>query len=366
MSWSREEARLIEASVRRLCADLAAHPFAQAQTPCSVEAWQAALQSLVDIGILDLSLSSGYALWQDSKDPDSLQGTLDLLSLLAETNAALAYAAHHIALAQQLCINLGAETLALTQGLDLSLGLHGRHGLGRGDLAAWWQGRSLDTRLLEDVWQAQGRRLYLSHAPQALILSPVFSAGQLGWYAVPSPLWAGGQHGLDELRLVWVRPDQGDMLGSADAEAMRAFSRQLWQSEWLGLLAIGRGILRAALEQATGYAGLRYQGGQIIAGHAAVQILLQEARSAIVESDELLAHASLDEAGMGRLLSRRCGLQERQCAGVDAALQVLGGSGYMRDVGMEKRFRDIHQLVFQSGSPLDMQMLAAQWGNALC
>ena len=47
------------------------------------------------------------------------------------------------------------------------------------------------------------------------------------------------------------------------------------------------------------------------------------------------------------------------CAAANQALQVLGGTGYMRDAGLEKIVRDANHLKVSFGAPDDLRLFLA-------
>ena len=122
--------------------------------------------------------------------------------------------------------------------------------------------------------------------------------------------------------------------------------------------AIAAGIMRGSLSEALNYSATRVQGGKVIARWSELQTILA-GMSIQTQCAELLA-------------SRICGLAEEASSGweeyteaaslsiLDMAcplttdgIQVLGGYGYMKDYGQEKRFRDAHQIkTVLGGAPM--------------
>lgn len=363
MQLTPDDCRLIDESIDRHCRDLAAGCFARPEMLASAADFRAACQRFAEQGVLNVTADEGGGLWEDCDAPGNLAFTLDTLATLGATNAALALVLHRAALARHLLDRLHGCPEPVADISRLALCLHGRHGLGRGELARWWQDRDPDLGMLSDVFDRQGPRLALMADNSGGVLCPVFEGGMLQWWLVPAPAPLDAQHGLDELRTAGIRPAGGELLALADAATARALARDVWHREWLGLLAIGQGVARQALARATDHAALRVQGGTVIARHAAVQALLGSLRSAQAETGAFLAAQRLDSGSFGRLLLARNRLQDGLADAVNAAMQIFGGSGYMRDGGLEKCFRDFNQLRYQSGGPLDMQLLASHWSS---
>lgn len=364
MQLSLEDRHLIGDALQRVCQDLSAGPFARPEQPCDAAGFAAALHLLAEQGVVNTGDEAGCGLWEDCADPANLALTLDSLATLGGANAALAFSAHRAALARQLLSRLQYRPAATEGPAAILLCLHGRHGIGRGELAHWWQGRPSGDSLLHDVFDAGSPRLALTQDKTGRVICPVFAGDGLQWWSCPVPQEAAAAHGLDELRLAAVIPEAGERLPALAPERARDLARDLWHCDWLGLLAIQLGAVRLALARARDYSALRFQGGELIHRHAAVQALLGELRGAIADTTSFLRAQSLDATAFGELLLARNRLQDALNAGANAAMQVFGGIGYMRDTGIEKCFRDINQLRYQSGGPLDMTLLAAAWEDA--
>jgi alkylation response protein AidB-like acyl-CoA dehydrogenase len=116
-----------------------------------------------------------------------------------------------------------------------------------------------------------------------------------------------------------------------------------------GLAAIARGIAGRAYEIARGYAETRRQGGVPIIEHGAVRSMLAGMTARLRDGhaptpglhrdgdsrtthDELREHASV--------LSAKVRATDDALSTAIDAVQVLGGSGYMRDAEVEKLMRD--------------------------
>lgn len=105
------------------------------------------------------------------------------------------------------------------------------------------------------------------------------------------------------------------------------------------------GTALQALIQAWEYAKNRYQAGKIIKEHNAIQLMYEENMSRIIHARDAILSASarfdinLPESLKNAVRTKiACG-RIFVNATLDA-IQMLGGYGYMRDYGIEKRFRD--------------------------
>lgn len=139
-----------------------------------------------------------------------------------------------------------------------------------------------------------------------------------------------------------VRVGTGALLGregAAFADVARVLS-----GGRIGIGAMGIGLGRAALEKAGRYALERRQFGQALAKHQAVAFKLAEMATEL-EAARLLVMkaAALRDAGRDHTLAAAMAKLKGSVAGVnacDAAIQVLGGYGYLRDYEVERYWRD--------------------------
>lgn len=100
-----------------------------------------------------------------------------------------------------------------------------------------------------------------------------------------------------------------------------------------------------ALQVAWNYAKERYQAGSIICKHDAIRLMYEKNLSAILSHKRLLFTIANDfdfkntESMIEALRTKVNATPVALQATLDA-IQMLGGYGYMRDYGIEKRFRD--------------------------
>jgi len=112
----------------------------------------------------------------------------------------------------------------------------------------------------------------------------------------------------------------------------------------IGIAAMGIGLGRAAMETAARYALGREQFGVAIARHQAVSFKIAEMATEL-EAARLLVRkaAALRDAGRTYAMAAAMAKLKGSVAGVnacDAAIQILGGYGYMRDYQVERMWRD--------------------------
>ncbi len=138
--------------------------------------------------------------------------------------------------------------------------------------------------------------------------------------------------------------------------------RNLLGQAWLGQLAIALASVRHAADLACTYADQRRQGGSVIGKHGAVQLLLAELDRAIHLTEptlEKLCQVPASELWW-QAARARGDLHPLLCRGVNAAMQVFGGIGYMRDTGVESLVRINQMLSCLHGTPMTMQQLHQQ------
>ncbi len=119
-----------------------------------------------------------------------------------------------------------------------------------------------------------------------------------------------------------------------------------------------------AIEKAFAYARDRYQGGKFIIEYDAIKLMysknkagIQSARAAILQAAENVKKE--DKHSLSQCFSAKISASEACVNATLDAIQMHGGYGYMRDYGIEKRFRDVTAL---SLLPLDCSRTALLCG----
>ncbi|MEI4261328.1 acyl-CoA dehydrogenase family protein [Roseovarius sp. D0-M9] len=132
----------------------------------------------------------------------------------------------------------------------------------------------------------------------------------------------------------------------------------LFNLERLGNATMALGVAAGALEQVQGYVQERSQFGKEIIDFQAVQMRLAE-MAIKVEASRLLIHRAAANAGTGLPKSdeaamAKCMANEITREVTTAAMQLMGGYGYAREYGMERRVRDSFGWGIAGGS-IDIQ-----------
>ena len=128
----------------------------------------------------------------------------------------------------------------------------------------------------------------------------------------------------------------------------------------IGIAAQAVGMAQAALEIAIGFAKSRRSMGKTIMEHQAVGFRLADSAARLEAARQLVLHAAslkdhgqscLIEASMAKLVA-----SETADVVCSAALQTLGGYGYVEDFGVEKICRDVRVCQVYEGTS-DIQRL---------
>jgi alkylation response protein AidB-like acyl-CoA dehydrogenase len=131
----------------------------------------------------------------------------------------------------------------------------------------------------------------------------------------------------------------------------------------IGIGAQSVGMARAALEVAIGYAKERQSFGRAIIHHQAVGFRLAECATELEAARQLVWHAAglrdaglpcLKEAAMAKLFASQ--MAEKVCS---AALQTLGGYGYVVEFPVERIYRDVRVCQIYEGTS-DIQKMLIQ------
>jgi alkylation response protein AidB-like acyl-CoA dehydrogenase len=171
---------------------------------------------------------------------------------------------------------------------------------------------------------------------------------------VPGRCLLGGKEALDE-RLARARAGTR----SSGQAAMRTFELS---RPTVGAQALG--IARAAYEYALDYAKTRVQFGRPIIENQAIAFALADARTEIDAARLLVWRAAwmgrnnrVFEAGEGSMSKLKAG--EVAVAVTSAAVQILGGAGYLREHPVERWYRDAKiYTIFEGTSEIQRLVVA--------
>ena len=172
-----------------------------------------------------------------------------------------------------------------------------------------------------------------------------------------------GQHSSDTAQVTFdncVVP--ADNLIGAEGEGYRIALSAL-EGGRIGIAAQSIGMARSAFEVAVAYAKDRQSFGTAIINHQAVGFRLADCATQIEAARQLTWHAAslrdagvpcLKEAAMAKLFASE--MAERVCS---AAIQTLGGYGYVSDFPVERIYRDVRVCQIYEGTS-DVQKIIIQ------
>jgi hypothetical protein len=131
-----------------------------------------------------------------------------------------------------------------------------------------------------------------------------------------------------------------------------------------GIAALAVGILQAALEASVEYAKVRRQFGKAIAEFQAVQWMVAD-MAKDVQAARLLVHAAAAKLDAGGRATLECSMAK--CFAADAAVahtanavQIHGGSGYIRGFEVERLYRDAKITQIYEGTNQIQRMIIAR------
>ena len=113
--------------------------------------------------------------------------------------------------------------------------------------------------------------------------------------------------------------------------------------------AMSAGIMRGSLKEAMDYTKEREQGGRVIINWSEVRMILANMAVKSRAADMCVAEtcqgieAKIQDWGIYSVATA-IHVHELACDVVTDGVQVLGGNGYMKDYGQEKRYRDARQV----------------------
>jgi alkylation response protein AidB-like acyl-CoA dehydrogenase len=113
--------------------------------------------------------------------------------------------------------------------------------------------------------------------------------------------------------------------------------------------AMSLGVMKGSLEEALAYSKERFQGGREIINWSEIGMIIANMAVKVNVADLCVAQTcqAIEKKSPGwesQSISAALLLQEMACELTTDGVQVLGGNGYMKDYGQEKRFRDAKQL----------------------
>lgn len=230
-----------------------------------------------------------------------------------------------------------------------------------------------------DGWRLSGGKIWIHNAPVAdlgfVLARTDPEAGNRGMSIFIVDLHAKGvERGPKEQKMGQCASQVGalhfnDVRLGPDAllgEAGRGFHMMMsvLDKGRVGIGALAVGIAQAGLEAAVDYAGTRRQFGKEIAEFQGVQWLLADMAKDI-EAARLLVHSAALKLDRGQDATKACSMAK--CFAGDMAVarsadavQVFGGSGYIRGFEVERLYRDAKICQIYEGTNQIQRMIIAR------
>ena len=230
-----------------------------------------------------------------------------------------------------------------------------------------------------DGWVLNGGKIWIHNAPVAdygfVLARTDKAAGNRGMSIFIVDLHAAGvergpkEHKMGQrasqvgaLNFTDVRLGAGAVLGDLG----RGFHMMMsvLDKGRVGIAALAVGIGQAGLEAAVDYAGTRKQFGKAIAEFQGVQWMLADMATDI-EAARLLVHSAASKIDAGQDATKACSIAK--CFAGDMAVrrtadavQVFGGSGYIRGFEVERLYRDAKITQIYEGTQQIQRMIIAR------
>jgi acyl-CoA dehydrogenase len=222
-----------------------------------------------------------------------------------------------------------------------------------------------------DSWVITGRKQYITNAPTANLFitfartRPADSDGPgIAVFLVPAET-AGVEVGAKDAKMgqegAWtadvnfdeVRVGQDTLIGSAEDIGYRAAMTSLARGR-IHIAALSVGAAQRALDESVTYAATATQGGTPIGDFQLVQAMLADMQTGVMAGRALVRDAArMWVSGEDRRIApstAKLFCTEMVGKVADLAVQVHGGAGYMRDVPVERIYRDVRLLRLYEGT----------------
>lgn len=230
-----------------------------------------------------------------------------------------------------------------------------------------------------DGWILNGGKIWIHNAPVAdlgfVLARTDREAGRRGMSVFVVDLHSEGVERGPKERKMGQRASQVGALNFSDVrlpteallgEEGRGFHMMMGALDKgrVGIAALAVGIGQAGLEAAVDYARQRKQFGQAIAEFQGVQWLLADIAKD-VEAARLLVHSAASKLDRGEAATKACSMAK--CFASDVAVartadavQVFGGSGYIRGFEVERLYRDAKITQIYEGTNQIQRMIIAR------
>ena len=232
-----------------------------------------------------------------------------------------------------------------------------------------------------DGWVIDGLKRYITNAPAADIFmvfartDPQAPPGKgIGVFIVPARLdgvaVAARDHKMGQagawtadVSFSGARVPADALVGEAAAAGYSTAMRSLAHGR-LVIAAMCVGVMARLIDESVTYARERSQGGHPIADYQLVQAMLADSQTEYMAARALVldAAARYDAGTDQRLAPSAAKYFASEAVGriADRAVQIHGGSGYMRGVPVERLYRDVRLFRIYEGTSQIQQLVIAR------
>ena len=232
-----------------------------------------------------------------------------------------------------------------------------------------------------DGWVIDGLKRYITNAPAADVFmvfartDPQAPPGKgIGVFIVPARLdgvsVAARDHKMGQagawtadVSFTGARVPGDALVGEAAAAGYSTAMRSLAHGR-LVIAAMCVGVMARLIDESVTYARERSQGGHPIADYQLVQAMLADSQTEYMAARALVLDAAARyEAGTDqRLAPSAAKYFASEAVGriADRAVQIHGGSGYMRGVPVERLYRDVRLFRIYEGTSQIQQLVIAR------
>jgi acyl-CoA dehydrogenase len=232
-----------------------------------------------------------------------------------------------------------------------------------------------------DGWVIDGLKRYITNAPAADVFlvfartDPDAPPGQgIGVFIVPARTpgvavaprdHKMGQAGAwtADVALTAVRVPADALVGQAAQAGYATAMRSLAHGR-LTIAGVCVGVAARLIEESVSYARQRSQGGHPIAEYQLVQAMLADSQTEYMAARALVLDAAAQyESGTDRRLAPSAAkyfASEAVGRIADRAVQIHGGSGYIRGVAAERLYRDVRLFRIYEGTSQIQQLVIAR------
>lgn len=220
-------------------------------------------------------------------------------------------------------------------------------------------------------WRISGRKQYITNAPTADLFvvfartRPADADGPgIAVFLIPADA-AGVEVGAKDAKMgqegAWtadvvfdeVHVGRDALIGGAEDVGYRAAMTSLARGR-IHIAALSVGTAQRALDESVAYAATATQGGTPIGGFQLVQAMLADMQTGVMAGRALVREAArqwvTDEDRRIAPSTAKLFCTEMVGRVADLAVQVHGGAGYMRDVPVERIYRDVRLLRLYEGT----------------